>query len=220
MRRSTKQIIIDTILFPLRSISIFDEDRWGLSSMRTDRYEYTSRELRGYTLDVGCGPQNWFIKNFAQGNGVGIDVFKYAGLTDENIVEDITHFPFPDAHFDSVTFIANINHVPESKRDIELGEAYRVLKPGGNILITMAYPLALIAMHIVVAWYDKLFHTSYDVDAVRGMHEEEAYFIRDKEIVERLTKAGFTGLRKRRFTTQWGLNWVWIGWKQKTAPSP
>lgn len=42
---------------------------------------------------------------------------------DEHIVEDITKFPFEDEQFDTVTFIANINHVPEPLRDIELTQA-------------------------------------------------------------------------------------------------
>jgi ubiquinone/menaquinone biosynthesis C-methylase UbiE len=47
------------------------------------------------------------------------DVYPYEGLTEENLVEDITRFPFDDASFDSVTFIASISHVPEPLRDIE-----------------------------------------------------------------------------------------------------
>ncbi len=215
MPRSNKQLFLDTITFPLRAISIFEENKWGLSSLRTERYDYCSRETRGYTLDVGCGRDNWFIKNHLNGNGKGIDVYKYEGLTEENIVEDIRHFPFDDKMFDTVTFIANLNHVPSSLRDIELAEAYRVLKPGGNILVTMANPLALIMVHKVVAWYDAIFKSHYDVDHIRGMDDEEAYFIRDEEIRERLTKAGFTNLQKHRFGTQWGLNWVTIGWKSK-----
>jgi ubiquinone/menaquinone biosynthesis C-methylase UbiE len=146
-------------------------------------------------------------------NGKGIDVYKYDRLTEENIVKDIRHFPFDDQKFDTVTFIANLNHVPSSLRDIELAEAYRVLKPDGNILVTMANPLALIMVHKVVAWYDTIFKSNYDVDHIRGMHDEEAYYIRDEEIRERLTKAGFINLQKHRFASQWGLNWVTIGWK-------
>ncbi|MBA4420003.1 MAG: hypothetical protein C0391_02535 [Anaerolinea sp.] len=214
IQRSKTQKIIDTIAFPLRAFTIFEEDKWGLSSLRTDRCDYCAGEVQGYTLDVGCGPDNWFIHHNLQGNGIGIDVFKYRGLSDENIVEDITHFPFPDAAFDTVTFIANLNHVPRSQRDIELAEAYRVLKPGGNILVTMTNALALLVVHRVVEWYDRIFKTRHDMDNIRGMGHEEEYYLKDEEIRSRLHKAGFTNLQKKRFPTVWGLNWVTIGWKK------
>lgn len=213
IQRTKKQRIKDTITFPLRAFTIFEGDKWGLSSLRTDRCDYCAREVRGYTLDVGCGPDNWFITHHLQGNGLGIDVFKYRGLTDENIVEDITHFPFPDASFDTVTFIANLNHVPRSQRDVELAEAYRVLKPGGNILVTMTNALALLVVHRVVEVYDQVFKTQHDMDNIRGMGYEEEFYLKDSEIRNRLIKAGFTNLQKRRFWTVWGLNWVTIGWK-------
>lgn len=213
MLRTERQKIIDTLTFPLRSISIFEEDKWGLSSLRTERFDYCSREVRGYTLDVGCGRDNWFIQHHLNGNGKGIDVYKYEGLADQNIVKDISHFPFEDHTFDTVSFIANLNHIPSSLRNIELAEAYRVLKVGGNILVTMANPLALIAVHKIVAWYDSIFNTRHDMDSIRGMQEEEDYYILDMEIRERLSMVGFKDLQKHRFGTQWGLNWVTIGWK-------
>lgn len=215
MPRSNTQMWIDTLTFPLRAIMIFENDKWGLSSLRSERFEYCEKEVRGYTLDVGCGRYNWFVDHHLHGHGKGIDVFKYEGLNDENIVKDISHFPFDDQTFDTVCFIANLNHIPRSLRDIELSEAYRVLKEGGNILVTMANPLALIAVHKIVAIYDQVFHTQHDMDNIRGMENEESYYVIDPEIQERLLRAGFIKLDKHRFWTQWNLNWVTIGWKQK-----
>jgi ubiquinone/menaquinone biosynthesis C-methylase UbiE len=59
----------------------------------------------------------------------------------------MTHLPFKDETFQSVTFPANINHVPRNQRDQELSEAYRVLKPFGNIIITMGNPIAETVVH-------------------------------------------------------------------------
>ncbi len=125
----------------------------------------------------------------------------------------MSQFPFEDSTFDSVTFIANINHIPESQRDIELTEAYRVLKPGGNIIVTMGNPLAEILAHKVVMIYDKLFGTNYDMDSERGMEEGEEYYLTNTEIKERLTRASFRIIVKKYFVTQWGLNHLFIGWK-------
>jgi len=167
------QKLRDFITFPVRAFALFYEDKAGLSSLASERYDYVAREVAGVCLDVGCGRHNRFVSEYLDGNGKGIDVFRYEGLTDENLVDDLTHFPCADESFDSVTFIANINHVPKSLRNVELSEANRVLRPGGNIIITMGNPIAEILVHKVVWLYDKLFSTNFDMDSERGMSEEE-----------------------------------------------
>ncbi len=211
--RSCPQKIIDFITFPFRALFVPENDFLGLSSLRTERFDYVAREVMGYCLDVGCGKQNLFIDRHLCRNGKGIDVFRYEGLRDEHICEDLTHFPFEDETFSSVSFIANINHVPRSKRDIELAEAYRCLKTHGNIIVTMGHPLAEILIHKLLWFYDTFFFTHVDMDNERGMHEEEEYFLKDQEIVERLQRAGFKNITKKYFLTQWRLNALTIGWK-------
>jgi ubiquinone/menaquinone biosynthesis C-methylase UbiE len=137
---------------------------------------------------------------------VGIDVHPYDGLAPAQVVRSLARFPFEDGSFGTVTFIANLNHVPASQRDAELVEAYRCLAPGGRIVVTMGNPVAEVLVHALVALYDRLLGTSLDVDAERGMGEEEAFYLLDAEIAARLARAGFTGVTKRRFWTQWGLN--------------
>ena len=193
---------------------LFHVDKWGLSSQATERFDFVARETQGHTLDIGCGYHNRFVNEFLGGHGVGIDVYQYDGLTEDQIVEDMTHLPFNDAIFDTVTFIANINHVPVQDRDAELAEAYRVLKPGGNIIITMGNPLAEIVVHKVVWLYDKLFGTNVDMDTERGMEEGEEYYLTDKEIITRMKQAGFQSIVKKFFWTQWFLNHLFVGWKR------
>lgn len=214
MRRHTVRKIIDFLTFPLRAVTLFYDDRWGLSSLASERFDYVAGEVVGYCLDVGCGRHNRFIKEYLFAQGKGIDVYPYEGLSDENVVEDLSRFPFEDLTFDSVTFIANINHVPRSQRDVELGEAYRVLKTNGNIIITMGNPLAEILVHKVVWIYDKVFKTNLDMDSERGMDDEEEYYLTDGEIISRLVNAGFEGVEKKYFVTQWGLNHLFVAWKK------
>jgi SAM-dependent methyltransferase len=214
MTRSRWQKVKDLVTFPLRAITLFEEDRWGLSSLRSERFDYCASQVQGYCLDVGCGRNNLFIRDYLDGGGKGIDVFPYEGLGKENLVEDISKFPFEDCAFDSVTFIANINHIPKSKRDVELIEAYRCLKRGGNIIVTMGVPFAELMVHRIVALYDKINGTKHDMDNERGMDEDEAYYLTDKEIITRLSHAFFQDITKKRFLTQWGLNAMFIGWKQ------
>jgi ubiquinone/menaquinone biosynthesis C-methylase UbiE len=216
MRRQNQKTA-DFITFPLRALTLFHRDRWSLSSLASERFDYVAREVRGYCLDVGCGYHNRFVKEFLEGNGKGIDVFQYDGLSKEDIVADMTHFPFQDASFESVTFIANLNHVRKSDRDAELMEAHRCLKPGGNIIVSMGNPVAELVVHKVVSFYDRYLGAKVDMDTERGMNEEEAYYLTDSEITERLERAGFENLKKRYFLTQWGLNHLWVGWKSSAA---
>ena len=213
VRRSQWQKFEDFITFPLRAVTLFDTDKWGLSALSTERFDYVAREVRGFCLDCGCGKRNRFVQQFLGGNGKGVDVFPYEGLLPENLVQDLTHFPFEDARFDTVTFIANLNHVPRSKRDIELAEAYRCLKPGGNLIVTMGNPLAELLVHRVLFWYDKIFGTNFDMDTERGMGAEEEYYLTDAEILNRLSTAGFKNISKKYFATQWWLNHLFVAWK-------
>lgn len=211
--RSRGQKVKDFVTFPLRAVTLFEDARWGLSDLATERFDYVGREVTGYCLDVGCGRRNRLINEYLDGNGKGVDVFRYEGLEDDQILADPAQFPFDDGSFDSMTFIANINHVPEPLRDAELAEAYRCLRPAGAIVMTMGNPVAELLVHRVVAWHDRLFGTSHDMDGERGMVEGEAYFLRDAEILQRLRRAGFTNIRKKHFLTQWGLNHLFVGAK-------
>ena len=211
--RTQLQELIDFVSFPLRALTLFHDDRWGLTSLASERFYYVAKEVTGSCLDIGCGYGNKFVSEWLGGSGNGIDVFQYWGLTKDQIVADMTRLPFDDASFDTVTFIANINHVPKSKRDAELKEAYRCLQPGGKIVVTMGNPVAELLVHQVVKWYDRLLGTAVDMDTERGMGEEEEYYLRDSEIVARLKKAGFENLKKKYFGTQWFLNHRWVGQK-------
>jgi SAM-dependent methyltransferase len=212
-RRTLWQRVVDGATFPLRAVCLFHKDRWGLSSLATERFDYVAREVSGYCLDVGCGLHDRFVREYLGGNGHGIDIFAYEGLTAENIVEDLTQLPFPDRSFGAVTFIANLNHCPKPQRDAELMESWRVLKPGGKIILTMGNPLAEIMVHGLVWAYDKFLGTKCDMDGERGMDAEETYYVTDAEIRDRLHRAGFVDLRKKYFLTQWGLNHLFVGTK-------
>lgn len=215
--RTPTERAVDFVTFPFRGVTLFHSDRWGLTCLASERFDYVAREVQGHCLDVGCGYYNRFVAEWLGGNGKGIDVFQYAGLNREQIVEDLAHFPFPHEAFDTVTFIANLNHAPRSMRDRELSEAYRCLKPSGNIVVTMGNPVAEILVHKVVALYDRRFGTHVDMDSERGMGEEEDYYLLDSEIISRLRAAGFQRLKKKYFWTQWCLNHLWVGWKAENA---
>jgi SAM-dependent methyltransferase len=207
------RVCLDFITFPLRALTLFGDDMLGLTSLPSERMYYVAGQVRGYCLDVGCGRGNRFITHFLAGNGVGIDVYQFEGLTPDNVVSTISRFPFESASFDTTTFIASINHVPHTLRETELAEAYRCLKDGGNIVVTMGMPVVEIIVHMLARIYSNLFGVMVDEDNMRGMTEGEDYFLRIPDIVNLLKNAGFRKIRVQRFSTQWGLNSMVIGWK-------
>ena len=210
LQRSPAQKLLDFLSFPLRAMTLFHRSALGLTSLADERFDLVASESRGHTLDIGCGRGNRFITHFLRGNGRGIDLFAYDGLTPDHLVPDLKHLPFPDASFDTATFIANLNHCPQPDRDAELSEAFRVLRPGGRIIITMGHPLAEVAVHKLVHFYDRLLGTKLDMDTERGMTQGEAYYLTDREILDRLARAGFERPIKRYFWTQWFLNHMFI----------
>src|SRR5690242_9534072 len=89
--------------------------------------------VRGRLLDIGCGT-NRLVARYREngGEGLGVDVYPWPGA--DQIVEDTSRLPYPDASFDTVSFVACINHIPY-RIDV-LREARRLLKPGGQVVLT------------------------------------------------------------------------------------
>ena len=210
--RSTAQRIKDGLLFPVRAMFLPEVDRWGLSCWATDRFDYVARQVRGTCLDIGCGVGNRFVTEFLNGQGRGIDVFPYDGLAPEHVIPDLTVLPFPTASFHTVTFIANLNHVPVAHRPLQLREAFRVLKTGGNIVVTMGNPITEVLAHQMLRVHERIAGDK-DVYHSHGVEEDEIYFLTDATIRGLLTDAGFSRIRKQYFWTQWCLNHLLVGEK-------
>jgi ubiquinone/menaquinone biosynthesis C-methylase UbiE len=217
MKRSVVKKVVDTITFPLRASFAMGRTEYrlfGLSSFSDERYDYVARMVRGYCLDIGCG-YNRFIKEYCSNNGIGIDIFPYEGIEKEHVLKDLTRLPFADNTFDTVTFIANINHVPKNDRDRELGEAYRCLKLGGNIIITNGNPIAEFLVHNMgFLYYNVIYYGLLHKPNIPGHAEgDDQLFLSDNEIYGRLKKLGFKNIRTKHFTTQLFLNHMIIAEK-------
>lgn len=91
-------------------------------------------------LDVGCGAGNMIhhLAQYGQVQGIEYDArpVKIAQARGYDVRQgDATkEIPFPDASFDLVTALDVIEHVDADDR--VLSESYRVLRPGGYVLIT------------------------------------------------------------------------------------
>ena len=116
--------------------------------------------LRGdeHLLDMGCGRGSVLImaaKLLPAGHAVGLDLWRSAdqsgnspeaalanavteGVRDrvELVTGDMRRMPFADHSFDLVVSSAAIHNIrPPSDRDDAIGEAVRVLRPGGRLII-------------------------------------------------------------------------------------
>jgi len=101
-------------------------------------------------LDVACGSAGPALRIAEKTlcSIVGIDVHEDAITTAKNLATErgfgprasfhvadaAGTLPFPEAHFNAITCIDAINHLPD--RPHVLAEWFRVLKPGGRLLFT------------------------------------------------------------------------------------
>jgi len=181
-------------------------DHWnqkcGWTSFEEERLRAVLPRIRGDLLDIGAGT-NTLVKLY--GAGTGVDVFDFGGGA--TIVEDTRELPFEDGSFDTVTFIACLNHIPY--RLEALREARRVLRPGGRIIATM-----------INRWLGEIGHKLwwYSEDKVRGMLPGETGGLDVREMTELLEQAGFANVNFSRFV--YGLNGLYLAENPKTVALP
>ena len=173
-----------------------------LTPIDEERMVTALAHCRGLLLDIGCG-MNDLAQHYRsmQGVAIGVDVHPWPGA---DAICDTINLPFPQALFDTVTMVACLNHVPSSKRNRVLQEARRVLKDGGQLLVTMINPVVGFAVH-------KLRHRHDPDQLERGMKEEEANGLWEKEVKQLLAENGFHIIRMVPFV--FGLNCLYIAQK-------
>jgi len=209
VNRSKLQKLIDFIFFPLRALFINEENIIGLTSLREERFENVAKFCNGRVLDIGCGRNNLFIKTWLKTeNNIGIDIFPYEGV--ENIVSDMTHLPYEDSMFDTVTLIAVGGHIPQKRRVSEFNEISRVLKLGGQLIMTEGEPVSQTIDHI---WrhYSLAMVGKKGMDHERGMEHDEQYCMPKKELLKYLNTPPLRLIKRKRF--MWGLNNVYVAIK-------
>lgn len=102
-------------------------------------------------LDIGCGPGKLVraLGRLAGSNGSATGVDPSAEAIAHNRRHDPSHryirsaaqnLDLPDAAFDVVTCTFVMHHIREDDRASALAQMYRVLRPGGRLLLADAYP--------------------------------------------------------------------------------
>jgi SAM-dependent methyltransferase len=189
--------IMNFVFLPLRVILKPEPVRkLGLTPIVDERHKIVLSHVNGKLLDIGCG-ENLLVKQY--GDGIGVDVFPWEAI---DVLVHTTHLPFPEKKFDTITFMASVNHIPESIRNKVLDEAFRILKDDGQILITMITPkISYIGHNYLWGWRDP------DIQD-RGMKEGEEWGFSQKEMVNILEKSNLEINLHKKFV--YGLNHLYI----------
>jgi SAM-dependent methyltransferase len=109
-------------------------------------------------------------------------------------IENTAKLPFAEESFDTIAFVACINHIP-NRVDV-LREARRLLRPKGRVLITNLTPTLSRIWHGWAFW---------DADQhERGMKPGEVYGLTRRELIALVESTGFRFVRRVPFS--WGLN--------------
>jgi ubiquinone/menaquinone biosynthesis C-methylase UbiE len=99
-------------------------------------------------LDFGCGMQSLLLNKirFIIKKGVGIDshVENYESETNISYIkhEFVNQLPLESNFFDVITILAVYEHIALNKTGKLLNEFYRVLKPGGIVIMTVPSPIS------------------------------------------------------------------------------
>jgi SAM-dependent methyltransferase len=193
--KPTIKHIWDFLGIPFRLI-LFDQEwlpKFGWTTLEEDRINVVLPNIKGKLLDIGAGT-NSLVNKYR--NGVGVDVHEWGGGT--IVVNNTANLPFPDKHFDTITFVACLNHIPN--REEVLIEAQRLIKLDGRLIITMINPVLGKIGHAI--WW-------YSEDKKRGgMLEGEKGGMWTSEIVTLCHNAGFTLEKHERFS--YGMNNLYI----------
>jgi SAM-dependent methyltransferase len=202
-----RRVFLDFVFAPFRFTGISESwsilRKLGLTTLEEERVKAILPYTSGRLLDIGCG-NNLLTKEYdPEGkSGVGVDVYDYGGGA--MIVDNSSALPFPDSSFDTIVFAANLNHIPY--RLDTLKEAYRLIKNGGKVIITMINPLIGFLIHKV--WELR----KQGLDYQRGMQEDELYGLWSAQVIELSKAAGFHLLKHTRF--DYGFNHLYVFRKQ------
>lgn len=169
----------------------------GLTTNEEIRINQVLHHTEGRLLDIGCG-RNLLVQGYREGGGggVGVDVYQWDGV--DQVVADTAKLPFDSNEFDTITFVACINHIPN--RDLVLTEAHRLLKAGGRVVLTNLPPMISLIWHKIAFW-DEDQHE-------RGMAEGEVWGLKKDQMEELFNNAGFQVTHYSRFS--WGLNELYV----------
>ncbi len=91
-------------------------------------------------IDLACG-DNRLVEKL--GFGTGVDIKQYGKV--DLVLEDFSKLPFEQSSIDFVSILAALNYFDDTQAVLK--EVARVLKPSGNLLITLLWRPLSVAWH-------------------------------------------------------------------------
>jgi len=154
--------------------------------------------------DLGCGLEAAFLEYVSEkiASGVGVDdqVEEAAGRLRRVRADLKSALPFADGEFDHVVMLAVLEHLVEPEE--VLCEAYRVLSPGGSLIMTWPSSMVDPILHVLHA-----FHLVSD-EMESDEHQKR---IPAEALQEMLRRIGFQRFRHRHF--EFGLNNLMVAFR-------
>lgn len=114
---------------------------------RVERYRVTARLCRGRVIELGCGEGHLTKLVHDRGlEAVGVDLSRAKirrareAHPEVTFLEgDILTLSLPDESFDTAILAEVLEHVPEPAGDAMLERAWRLLRPGGRLIVSVPY---------------------------------------------------------------------------------
>ena len=202
-RPGLARVVASRLLLPVLALaSVERSEKLGLVPLDDERVLAALPHVRGRLLDVGCG-SNTLVRTCGQ--GVGVDVFPWEGV--DQVIEDAARLPFEDGTFDTLSYLACLNHIGDRKDALK--EGFRVLRSGGTLIVTMLSP----AVGRFVHWLRR----SHDPDHQgRGSFEQDELMgMSVREVSDLIAQAGFRLESTRTFV--WRLNRIYVARKPEAG---
>lgn len=193
--------VLSRTAFPILTLLSREQSLYvGLVPIDDERVIESLKLAHGRLLDVGCGANN-LVRSY-EGDGVGVDIVDWEGS--DLVVDDVSSLPFDDESFDTVSFLASLNHIPNRREALE--ESYRLLRPNGTLIATMITP----GLGRFIHWWRQ----PNDPDArERSIDtENELLGMSASHVTELATDAGFENIKRKRFA--YGLNNIFTATKR------
>ncbi|HVR71913.1 MAG TPA: class I SAM-dependent methyltransferase, partial [Vicinamibacteria bacterium] len=137
------------------------------------------------SLDLGCGP-GAFADLFLGDDYFGVDLnaryVEHARRTRKGtfLVGDARKVDLPDARFDQILIFGLLHHLPDDYARAVLGEATRLLAPGGKILAIEDIP-AISRMNLI----GHLIHNVENGEHIRPADEYRRLYAQDGRRIEK-----------------------------------